>query len=196
MLCIQQRFFIVNHIQIPSIIGVVLAAGKSTRMGTDKAFIQYNQLPQYEYVAQQLSSFCAEVFINGHSKHYETQFQVFGDRPEFKENGPIGGLLTASEKFPSNSIFLVACDYPFLTQASLKVLFDTFVLSQKTVCFRNLESQFIEPLIAIYHVNDLMKLLEFYNSGQTSLRVFLTTINPVILDCNSSRELFSVDAPI
>lgn len=196
MFCIQQRFFTVNHIQIPSIMGVVLAAGKSTRMETDKAFIQYNQLPQYEYVAQQLSPFCEEVLINGQSKYYETQFQVFEDDSKFKENGPIGGLLTASEKFPANSIFVVACDYPFLTQASLKVLFDTFVLSQKTVCFRNSESQFIEPLIAIYHVSDLMKLIEFYNSGQTSLRVFLTLINAVILDCNSNRELLSIDAPI
>lgn len=176
--------------------GVVLAAGKSTRMKTDKSFIHYHHLPQYEYVAQQLSQFCNGVCINGHPKKYDTQFKVFLDDPEYQQNGPISGVLSASKNFPDQSLFILACDYPFLTTETLKILYDNFISDKKTVCFRNLESQFIEPLIAIYHLNDLKKLLEFYNSGQTSLLCFLKSINAVILDCNTSKELLSVDEPL
>ena len=186
----------VNLIQNSSIIGIVLAGGKSSRMGTDKAFIEYNGMPQYEYVAQQLSTFCDQVLINGQKKYDETQCGVFSDDPEFENNGPMSGVLTAFKKFPHNSLFIVGCDYPFLTQTSLKLLLDTFELKQKTVCFRNSDTQTIEPLIAIYHKNDFHNLLEFYKSGQTSLRVFLTSNDTVILDCHTNKELMSVDKPI
>jgi hypothetical protein len=38
--------------------------------------------------------------------------------------------------------------------------------------------------------------MEFYNSGQTSLSGFLESINAVILDCNTNKELLSVDEPL
>lgn len=196
MFCLHERNLIVNESQKNSMIGVVLAAGKSTRMKTDKAFIKYHQLPQYEYVANELRQFCDPVYINGQPKQYQSNFSLFEDDPEFENNGPLSGVLSAIKRFPGNSLFIHACDYPFITTNSLAQLFNAFLEHQKTVCFRNTSTQIIEPLIAIYHVNDLMKLVEFYNSGQTSLRVFLTTINALILDNHQSRELLSVDAPL
>lgn len=196
MFCLHERNLIVNESQKNSMIGVVLAAGKSTRMKTDKAFIKYHQLPQYEYVANELRQFCDPVYINGQPKQYQSNFSLFEDDPEFENNGPLSGVLSVIKRFPGNSLFIHACDYPYITTNSLAQLFNAFLEHQKTVCFRNTSTQIIEPLIAIYHVNDLMKLVEFYNSGQTSLRVFLTTINALILDNHQSRELLSVDAPL
>lgn len=196
MFCLHERNLMVNESQKNSMIGVVLAAGKSTRMKTDKAFIKYHQLPQYEYVANELKQFCDPVYINGQPKQYQSNFSMFEDDPEFENNGPLSGVLSAIKRFPGTSLFIHACDYPYITTNSLAQLFNAFLEHQKTVCFRNTSTQIIEPLIAIYHVNDLMKLVEFYNSGQTSLRVFLTTINALILDNHQSCELLSVDAPL
>lgn len=196
MFCLHERNLMVNESQKNSMIGVVLAAGKSTRMKSDKAFIKYHQLPQYEYVANELKQFCDPVYINGQPKQYQSNFSMFEDDPEFENNGPLSGVLSAIKRFPRTSLFIHACDYPYITTNSLAQLFNAFLEHQKTVCFRNTSTQIIEPLIAIYHVNDLMKLVEFYNSGQTSLRVFLTTINALILDNFQSRELLSVDEPL
>lgn len=193
---LHERILIVNQSQNHSIVGVVLAAGKSTRMKTDKAFLKYHQKPQYEYVAQELKQFCDQVYINGNAKHYHSIFKVFEDDSELKNHGPISGVLSAKKRFPGNSLFIHACDYPYITTNSLAKLFNAFLEHQKTICFRNTSSQFIEPLIAIYHENDLIKLVEFYNNGQTSLRVFLTSINAVILDNIDNAELLSVDEPL
>lgn len=176
-------------------IGIVLAAGKSSRMKADKAFIQYHNLPQYLHVANSLSTLCSQVYINGSANYPQANF-VFQDLDMYQNNGPIGGVLSAMSLFPNLSLFVHAIDYPFLNSETLKSLHQHFLSSNKTVCFRHPESFFLEPLIAIYHKDDLPKLHDFYNSGQSSLRHFLASINPLILNHASATELTSVDEPL
>ena len=44
--------------------GLVLSGGQSSRMGRDKALIDYHGLPQYAYVYDLLLGFCDKVFIS------------------------------------------------------------------------------------------------------------------------------------
>lgn len=176
-------------------VGIVLAAGKSSRMKADKAFIQYHNVPQYLHVTNELMPYCSGVKLNG-SANYPNAIHVFDDLDEYRNNGPISGILTAVSLFPNQSLFVHAIDYPFIQSNSLNALFQQFLAVDKTVCFRHPDSQFLEPLIAIYHKKDLAKLFDFYNSGQSSMRHFLTSLNPLILNQASATELTSVDEPL
>lgn len=179
-----------------SLIGLVLAAGESKRMKTDKAFITYHQIPQYLHAANMLNEICFRTIINGKSFDYNNQFEVIVDDKRFRNVGPIGGVLTANQLFPDASIFVLGVDYPFLKQETLLNLYQSFVSSQRSVCFKHPVSQLIEPLIAIYHQSDLNGLRDFFDSGQTSLRHFLSQMNPLILETASASELTSVDEPL
>ena len=177
-------------------IGIVLAGGKSQRMGKNKALLEYHQVPQFQFVAQNLMPFCKSLFINGLAQNYSSDFETFSDSSQFMNHGPISGLLSSVELFKGESLFVHAIDYPFISEYSINQLFTKFQLHNQSVCFRHPESGFLEPLIAIYHAKDLFYLLDFYKSGQFSMRHFLESINPVILDSVSARELLSVDEPL
>ncbi len=176
-------------------VGIVLAAGKSSRMKADKAFLNYHSTPQYMHVENELKPYCCHVQINGFA-NYPNALHVFKDLEIYQNNGPISGILTAVSLFPNQSLFIHAIDYPYIQSDTLNALFQQFLAFDKTVCFRHPDSKFLEPLIAIYHKNDLEKLLDFYNSGQSSMRHFLTQLNPLILNQASAIELTSVDEPL
>ena len=149
------------------LVGLILAAGKSSRMKVDKAYIRYHEKPQF----------------------------VVLDQKEFENNGPISGLLSAMKLYPNYSFFILGCDYPYVSNESLKILNDTFLKSNKSVCFINNTNGYLEPLVAIYSSEDLKKLIPFWQTKQTSLRYFLESINPVILPAPHNNDILSIDTP-
>lgn len=84
--------------------GVVLAGGKSTRMGRDKAALEFDGQPMIERCADVLRQCFPEVLVIRDD-----------DAPGL---GPIGGLATALRRAPE--IFVVACDMPFLEAALIR----------------------------------------------------------------------------
>jgi molybdopterin-guanine dinucleotide biosynthesis protein A len=177
------------------LVGLIFAAGKSSRMKVDKAFISYHDKPQFEHAANQLLPFVNKILINGKENAAYGNYEVVLDQKEFENNGPISGLLSAIKFYPNASFFLLGCDYPYVSNESLKILNDTFLETNKSVCFINKTNGYLEPLVAIYSSEDLKKLFQFWQSKQTSLRHFLETINPVILPAPHKNEILSIDTP-
>ena len=177
------------------LVGLILAAGKSSRMLVDKAFINYHEKPQFEYAANQLLPFVNKVIISGKENATYGNYEVVLDQKEFENNGPISGLLSALKFHPNASFFLLGCDYPYVSNESLKILNDNFLESNKSVCFLNNTNGYLEPLVAIYAAEDLKKLIPFWQSQQTSLRHFLESINPVILPVPQNNDILSIDTP-
>jgi len=178
------------------LVGLILAAGKSSRMKVDKAFISYHEKPQFEHAANQLLPYINKVIISGKESTVYGNFEILIDQKEFQNNGPISGLLSALKFYPNASFFLLGCDYPYVSNESLKILNDKFLESNKSVCFINNTNGYLEPLVAIYSSEDLKKLMPFWQSKQTSLRHFLEFINPLILPAPHNNDILSIDTPI
>ncbi len=178
------------------LIGLILAAGESSRMKVDKAFINYHDKPQFEYAANQLLPFVNKVIVSGKENAAYGNYEVVLDQKEFENNGPISGLLSALKFYPDCSFFLLGCDYPYLSNEALKSLKDNFLESNKSVCFMNNANGYLEPLVAIYCLEDLKKLHDFWQSKQTSLRHFLELIKPLILRTPHNNDILSIDTPI
>ena len=147
---LHERFF--TQDKQPSLNGLVLCGGESTRMKHDKSLINYHEKPQWKHVSDMLKHFCDAVFLSVNKKQDKDE-QITGrkimDKEEFADAGPLTGLLSAINSHPEQSLFVVGCDYPYLKSSDLLRIFNEYDETSDAICFQN-QDGFFEPLIAIY----------------------------------------------
>jgi molybdopterin-guanine dinucleotide biosynthesis protein A len=131
--------------------GVVLAGGKSTRMGTDKAKVVFHGQDLVQRAVRVLETFCSRVWISGRNArdHGLLNPWFMDDAPG---KGPLRGILTALEHIGRPCMFL-PCDLPLMdasTAASLVRAYDNRGPDILRADFIQQETGFIEALVAIY----------------------------------------------
>lgn len=172
--------------------GLVLAGGRSARMGEDKAGLVYTDMPQALCTYRLLEELCDAVFVSDRHEqsdapgHYEMPhiFDMYGDI------GPINGILSAFDAFPDYAWLVVACDLPCLTAATLRTLVDAREPAKEATVFRNPYDLKPEPLCGIYEPSIATRLLHAYRQGRHSPRALLleAEICTLALDCEAALQ--------
>lgn len=98
---------------IETITGVILAGGKSSRMGKDKALLPYKGRPLIHTVLDRMHSVFSNVVISVRSDVELGDLAVDRVADHYPEIGPLGGITSVLEA-GEGQIFCVACDMPFL----------------------------------------------------------------------------------
>lgn len=98
-------------------VGLLLAGGQSTRMGVDKAFLQWKGQPLIDHQIETLQSLTEETWVSGHRPGYrDIADEVFG-------RGPVEGLRSALRRLPKDIFLLVLpLDMPNLSVSTLMKL--------------------------------------------------------------------------
>lgn len=97
------------------IIGLILAGGLSSRMGSDKASLMIEGRTLLQRTGVALRTVGAEIVA------------VSGDRPggipdRWPRSGPVGGIASAAEYLPDGELLVVPVDMPWLSHAVLEPL--------------------------------------------------------------------------
>jgi molybdopterin-guanine dinucleotide biosynthesis protein A len=98
----------------------VLAGGRSTRMGTDKAFIEFNGRTLLARALELARSITPEVRIVGDPAKFAPFAPVVED--VFRGCGPLGGIHAALRASQTELNFILAVDVPFVSAALLQYL--------------------------------------------------------------------------
>lgn len=136
-----------------SLYGLVLAGGKSRRMGRDKAALEYHGEPHVRRTATLLSGVCERVFVSRRADQAgERLFEGYETLPDaFDIGGPLNGILSALAAHPGAAFLVAACDLPFLSAEALSVLVANRDPSKPMTVFENpARENFPEPLCAVY----------------------------------------------
>ncbi len=151
-----------------SITGVVLAGGKSSRMGRDKSQIAYHDTQHELFTARLLDQFCSEVYISKakNSRASIGEFNILQDA--VTDIGPIGGIYSIFKFEKSNAIMVAACDLPLLSLNSIQKLVNGRSPEYDAICLQSTESQYPEPLMAIYEQSMRELIISSVESGQLS----------------------------
>lgn len=131
----------------PDLAAFILAGGKSTRMGADKAFVPLDGRTLLARALELARSVTSNVQIVGEA----AKFRAFAPAVEdvFAGCGPLGGIHSALRVSSAPLNLVLAVDLPFVTPELLKFLIARASGSQATVTVPRVAGGF-QPLCAIY----------------------------------------------
>jgi molybdopterin-guanine dinucleotide biosynthesis protein A len=169
----------------PALKALILAGGKSQRMGFDKSQIEYHKgISQEKYLNQLLKNIGVDAYL---SKRYDYENKANDDhiiKDRLINTGPFGAIVSAMMLDPNAAWLVVACDIPFLDASLLEKLIKSRNSSKFATAFRGSENPFPEPLITIYEPRSYQRFLSFLPLGYTCPRKVLinSDIEEIILE--------------
>ena len=99
---------------IGNVTGVILAGGKSSRYGRNKALEEINGIRLIEKVIDLIRSVFHRLIIITNTPHEYDYLQLSMYEDLIKGLGPLGGIYTGLQAIVDEAGFFVACDMPFL----------------------------------------------------------------------------------
>lgn len=152
------------------IYGLVLAGGRSRRMGRDKASLSMNGKALLAHVLELTRQVCPQVFISlrtGQETPLKTaELEAMAIYDQYGEIGPLGGILSAFKAYPDNPWLVLAVDLPRLDRQTLDYLIAHRGPGNSFTAYRG-RDDLPEPLCAIYepHCRDI--LLDYFNNARS-----------------------------
>ncbi|MFD0999540.1 molybdenum cofactor guanylyltransferase [Ohtaekwangia kribbensis] len=178
----------------PAIYGLVLAGGRSSRMGRDKGLIVYNDKPQREYIADLLRKFCAQVYVSCKTREYiPAELNPLPD--QFELESPLNGILSAFRKNDTVAWLTVPVDMPYVDEAALACLLNHRDTNKMATCFVDSDGKHPEPLLALWEARAAAPLKKYYESGGISPREFLKQQNILLLQPPDKRIYQNINTP-
>lgn len=162
--------------------GIVLAGGKSKRMGSPKAFLKLHGRPLIQYPLDVLKPFCSEIFIVTQTPEIFRDFDVKILSDTYTEAGPMGGIFTGLQNAENHWSIVLPCDMPYLRQeliqGLLKQIGAKFSLEAivPVSLDKNSSETSVQPLCALYSKNCLPLLYRKIKAQEVSLISVLTEL--------------------
>jgi molybdopterin-guanine dinucleotide biosynthesis protein A len=170
--------------------GLVLAGGRSTRMGTDKAaLIHPDGRPlarrTYDLLAE---SGCADVVLSlRHNQEIPVGFSDLPDLAIIRDpidsvGGPLVGIVAAMNLHPGADWLVLACDLPRLDAATLSHLVASKHPDELFLSYRSEFDGLPEPLCALYSsaAQPLLRNTEFRCPRKVLIRNECRLLDPLV----------------
>lgn len=156
----------------------ILAGGKSSRFGSDKARAMLSGKPLVAHVAESLKPFASQprVVADAAGKYDDLGLRTLGD--EVPDAGPLGGLLTALRDCDQPWLLLVPCDFLGIQQAWIERLFQAPREGYDAVVFRH---EFRQPMPGLYHASIAPRIERQLAGPDRSLMALLDSSR--VLEC-------------
>ena len=173
--------------------GVVLAGGRSSRMGENKSLLRLNGKTMIEYAIEAVRPLCREVVISSDFEVYDfTGCRVWPD--EISNQAPIVGIYSCLKRSETEVNIILTCDMPLISVQTLGYLLACSGESDIAVPVH--ENGMIEPLCGIYKKSAAGILKMCIDEGNYSMNGCISRANHRLVNIEErlpffSRKLFS-----
>ena len=133
-----------------NITGLILAGGKSSRMGVDKGFILYKDKPFIKHSIDALKPLVNKIIIvSDHIQYDSLGYKRIND--VLPETGPLSGLYSGLLQSDSDLNLVLSCDIPLISSVILTKLLTAYTEGTNAVVCK--VNKRVMPLVALYHKN-------------------------------------------
>jgi molybdopterin-guanine dinucleotide biosynthesis protein A len=172
----------------------ILTGGSSTRMGTDKAFVEIDGRPMVQRVRDALDGAEADEIYTVGGDVGRLAALGFDARPDTRPGeGPLCGLVDALTYARTDRVVVMACDQPGVTTELVRELLDAFVDGLDAVV--PVVDGIAQPLAAAYTASAADALRAAVTRGERSPSRALGRLRWHALDTVESSWIADVDDP-
>lgn len=181
---------------LTEVTGVVLAGGRSTRMGgQDKGLIELNGLPLFEHVIRKLAPQVNDVVISANrnrAKYQSVGLTVLSDTlPDYP--GPLAGMLSLIKQLHSEWFLFCPCDTPNIPEDLASRLWEQ--KGDASALWVN-DGERDHPTIALLHKKLTAPLESYLASGERRVMVFLREVGGhAVLFPNQKQNFVNINSP-
>jgi len=165
--------------------GIILAGGKSQRMGKNKAFIDSGGIPLFERVYRVFKEIFSEIIIVANDAGPFERYEAILQMDIILDKGAIGGLYTGLFHSSNYHAFCSACDMPLLNPHVIKYMADKRdsydVIVPKT-------HDGLHPLHAIYSKRCLNPMRQLFDGGDLRIVNFFHQVRVKYIEEIEIRE--------
>jgi molybdopterin-guanine dinucleotide biosynthesis protein A len=162
----------------------ILAGGKSTRMGRDKAFVEFEGRTLLARALELARSVTPSVRIIGSREKFSAYAPVIEDI--FHDCGPLAGihaaLLSSQEQDSTELNLMLAVDMPFVTRALLQYVAAAAGGSPKALAVVPRSGDRLQPLCAIYRPDFGAEAEKFLRTGKNKINPLFNVVPSRILE--------------
>lgn len=175
------------------ITGVILAGGRSTRMGEDKGLMTIAGKHLFEHIAERLRPMVGEILINSNQNQhqYGQHFEVVPDLTQ-DYSGPLAGMLAGLNAMTTQWGLFVPCDVPAFP-ANLAEVFWQHKDGQQGLYARDLYRE--HPTLCLLNKNLIPALEAYLTSGERKVMFFFNQINAIPVVFNEKNAFANLNTP-
>ncbi len=176
--------------------GLILAGGMSSRMGRDKATLQYYGKPHWKFLYDLVTHHCDRSFISIREEQrtdIKEEVPYIVDKNEYR--GPFNGILSAYKEYPEVAWMVIACDLPLLDTTTLDLLVRNRDATNVASALATKKSGLPEPLAAIWEPSGLNNAISYLKETESSCpRKYLIKSNCTLIYPSNDRVLTNANS--
>ncbi len=167
--------------------GIILAGGKSSRMGAEKGLLKINGTPMIELAIRALEPVVSNILIiSANSNYLYLGRPLYPDRIE--DCGPSGGIYTGLLHSSTDMNIVLSCDTPNITSAFLEYLI-LHAAEEDVLVPVSLGTK--HPLSAVYKKGMQEKLMACIAAGEKKMTTLLGQFRVNYLDMDKQTQFDS-----
>ncbi|MDD2371888.1 MAG: molybdenum cofactor guanylyltransferase [Firmicutes bacterium] len=168
------------------ITAIILAGGKSSRMGRDKSLLRLGNITLIEHVIMSIRPYVKSILIVTNEQEKYSFLNNVRFVPDIeKDQGPLIGLISGISAVDTTWSFITSCDMPLINGGIINVLvknIDGYVVAP-------LSSMGFEPMLSLYSTQVLPYAFEFIKDNKKSVNGFISFMDKLNLVKTIDREL-------
>jgi len=170
---------------------IILAGGKSSRIGTDKGMLSINDQTMLEHICKQLRGTFSQILISaGEIEKYSfAGFEVVRDK--ISSQGPLMGIASALEASANEINFVVACDIPHIEMDCVRKML-TEARGADIVVPTTGDKKY-EPLFAIYRKSALDAIKRTLRKGERKISEVFDKCEVKYIDLGKADWLININ---
>lgn len=174
-------------IERTNITGIILAGGKSSRIGFDKGFINLNGKPFIVHIIEAMKPLVNNIIIVSDNTDYDKfGYQIVNDL--IKNFGPVAGLYSGLSNSKTEYNLVLSCDVPLIKTFILEQLIDRFDIDYDMIQLQSENKSM--PLIAIYKTHCLHTFEAQLNKNEKRLRIAVEQLKHKTITIDSECDQY------